>query len=258
MRVDDEARQIDYIALSAHKMYAPYGSGVLVGSRDTFARGDPDMVGGGTVDIVTCDHAEWTQPPDKEEAGSPNVVGAVAMAQSMLCLQHLGMENLAEHETELTAYMLERLAEVPGVRVYGTTEPESAAERVGVVSFSVVGMSHYLVAAILSCEGGIAVRNGCFCAHPYILELIGLTPDAAQAHQEDIRRGIKARTPGLVRASLGCYNDRSEIDWFIEVLQRVVRRQYEGDYVQDPITGEFWPSGYEPDAGSHFAFQDLP
>jgi selenocysteine lyase/cysteine desulfurase len=255
MHVGDEAQRIDYLVLSAHKMYAPYGSGALVGRRSTFADGQPDQVGGGTVDIVTRDHVEWASLPEREEAGSPNVIGAVAMAQSMLCLQQLGMDRLAEHETGLTAYMLEKLTSLEGVHVYGITDPERAGEKVGVVSFSVGDMSHYLVAAILSCEGGIGVRNGCFCAHPYLLELIDVAPEEARAYQKDIRRGIKARTPGLVRASFGCYNDESEVDWFIEILQQVVRGEYDGEYVQDPATGEFWPSSYQVDPETYFGFQ---
>jgi selenocysteine lyase/cysteine desulfurase len=255
MHVNDAAKRIDYVVLSAHKMYAPYGSGALVGRRDTFAAGAPDLVGGGTVNIVTLDRVEWAQLPEKEEAGSPNVVGAVSMAQAMLCLQHLDMEKLVEHETELTAYLLEQMATIDGVRVYGITDPERAEEKVGVVSFSVDGMSHYLVAAILSCEGGIGVRNGCFCAHPYLLNLIGVAPEEAHAYQEDIRKGIKAQTPGLVRASFGCYNDKAEIDWFIKMLQRIVRGDYEGEYVQNPVTGEFWPADYEVDPESYFAFR---
>jgi selenocysteine lyase/cysteine desulfurase len=252
MHVGDEAQRIDYLVLSAHKMYAPYGSGALVGRASTFADGEPDVVGGGTVDIVTLDRVEWAQLPEKEEAGSPNVIGAVAMAQSMLCLQQLGMDRLVEHETELTAYMLEKLTSVEGVQVYGITDPARAGEKVGVVSFSVEGMSHYLVAAILSFEGGIGVRNGCFCAHPYLLELIGVTPEEARAYQKDIRRGIKARTPGLVRASFGCYNDKSEVDWFIDVLTRVVEGDYQGHYVQDSGTGEFQPDGFQVQLSDYF------
>lgn len=255
MRVGDEARCIDYVVLSAHKMYAPYGAGALVGPRATFGRGDPEQVGGGTVDIVTLDDVEWAGLPEREEAGSPNVLGAVAMAQAMLCLEEIGMQNLADHESELTAYTLDRLSSIGGVRVYGITDPERAAEKVGVISFSVRGMSHYLVAAILSCEGGIGVRNGCFCAHPYLLTLIGTTPEQASVYRDEIRRGVKARIPGLVRASFGCYNDKSEVDWFIEMLDRIVRGDYEGEYTQDPSTGEFWPRGFSIDHNTWVSYR---
>jgi cysteine desulfurase/selenocysteine lyase len=255
MRADDDPGHIDYLALSAHKMYAPYGTGVLVGRRDTFLQGHSDLVGGGTVDIVTLDEVEWTGLPDKEEAGSPNVIGAIALGKTMLCLQEIGMDAIAQHEADLTAYLLKKLARVKGVRVYGITDPARAAEKVGVVPFSVDGMSHYLVAAILSAEGGIGVRNGCFCAHPYLLHLMQVAPEQARTYQQEIRSGIKAHTPGLVRVSFGCYNDESEVDWFIKVLERILRGEYEGNYVQDVASGAFWPEGFAVDVDSYFTLR---
>jgi cysteine desulfurase/selenocysteine lyase len=253
MRPNDDPGHIDYLVLSAHKMYAPYGTGALIGRRDTFTQGDPEMVGGGTVDIVTVEDVKWAGLPDKEEAGSPNVVGAVALAKTMLCLQEIGMEALAEHEARLTAYLLQKLGRIPGVHVYGITDPARAVEKVGVVPFEVEGMSHYLVAAILSAEGGIGVRNGCFCAHPYILSLLRVSPERAREHQREIVQGTKAHLPGLVRVSFGCYNDQAEVDWFAEVLERIVHGEYRGHYVQDPASGEFWPEGYAPEMAPYFA-----
>jgi selenocysteine lyase/cysteine desulfurase len=253
MRSLDDPTHIDYLVLSAHKMYAPYGTGALVGRRDTFLQGDPDMVGGGVVEIVTVDGVEWAGLPDKEEAGSPNVVGAVAMAKTMLCLQEIGMDALAEHEAQLTARLLRKLAQVEGVDVYGITDPAQASQKVGVVPLNVQGMSHYLVAAILSAEGGIGVRNGCFCAHPYILHLTKISPEQAQKHQQEIQQGIKAHLPGLVRASFGCYNTEDEVDWFVEVLEKTARGEYKGRYTQDLASGEFWPENYAVDLDPYFA-----
>jgi cysteine desulfurase/selenocysteine lyase len=252
MRPDGDPDHIDYLALSAHKMYAPYGTGALIGRPDVFLQGDPDMVGGGTVDIVTTNDVRWAGLPDKEEAGSPNVVGAVALAKTMLCLQEIGMDALAEHETRLTAYLLEKLAHVQGVQVYGITDPARAAEKVGVVPLSLAGVNHYLLAAILSAEGGIGVRNGCFCAHPYILNLLNVSPEQARVHQQEIRRGTRIHLPGLVRASFGCYNNEAEVDWCIEVLTRIARGEYRGHYVQDPASGAFWPQGYAPQIATYF------
>jgi selenocysteine lyase/cysteine desulfurase len=253
MRSEDDPGHIDYLVLSAHKMYAPFGSGALIGRRDTFLQGDPEMVGGGTVEIVTVDEVQWAGLPDKEEAGSPNVVGAVALAKTLLCLQEIGMEALAEHEAQLTARLLQKLARIEGVRVYGISDPARAADKVGVVPFNVQGESHYLVAAILSAEGGIGVRNGCFCAHPYILRLLDVSPERATEHQQEISQGLKAHLPGLVRVSFGCYNDEDEVDWLVEVLEKVVRGEYRGRYVQDPASGAFWPEGYAPEMTPYFA-----
>jgi len=254
MRPSDDPDHIDYLVLSAHKMYAPFGTGALVGRREAFLQGDPDVVGGGAVEIVTVDEVTWAGLPDKEEAGSPNVVGAVALARSMLCLQEIGMQALAAHEAQLTARLLKKLARLSdrGVRVLGITDPARAADKVGVVPFHIEGMSHYLAAAILSAEGGIGVRNGCFCAHPYILKLLEVTPEHAQAHRQEVINGVKAHLPGLVRISFGCYNTEDEVDWLVQILEKIVRGEYRGKYVQDPVSGAFWPKGYAPEVTSYF------
>jgi selenocysteine lyase/cysteine desulfurase len=234
-------------------MYAPYGTGALVGRRDTFLRGDPDTVGGGTVDIVTVDEVQWAGLPDREEAGSPNVVGAVALAKALRCLQQMGMEAVAEHEAHLTADLLRKLASLDQVQVYGIADPGRVSEKVGVVPINVAGLSHYLVAAILSAEGGIGVRNGCFCAHPYLLELMEVSAREAKDHREQIRVGNRAELPGLVRVSFGCYNNEAEIDHLVELLNRIVRGEYQGRYVQDPASGAFWPEGYVVDWDAYFS-----
>ena len=251
----DDPAHLDYVVLSAHKMYAPFGTGALIGRQDTFLRGDPDMVGGGTVDLVTLDDVRWAGLPDREEAGSPNVVGAIALAQAILSLREIGMGAVAEHEARLTAYLLDKLARVPRVRVFGIADPARAAEKVGVVPLVVSGMDHYLVSAMLSAEGGIGVRNGCFCAHPYLLKLLGVGEDEARAYQQEIGEGIKARLPGLVRVSFGCYNDESEVDWFVEVLERIVRGEARGSYVQNPASGAYSAEGFAPDTTRYFALR---
>lgn len=252
MRSPDDPGHIDYLVFSAHKMYAPFGTGALVGRREPFLQGNPDLVGGGTANIVTTEEVTWADLPDREEAGSPNVVGALALAEASLCLNEIGMDAIATHEETLTAYALERLARLELVKVYGPSEPARARDRVGVLSFTVEGMQHAQVAAILSAEGGIAVRNGFFCAQPYILHLLDISPEQARRHYDDLRRGIRGRLPGLVRISFGCYNSQAEVDWFIEVLERIVRGSYRGCYVQDPVSGDFRPEGFAPDPEAHF------
>jgi selenocysteine lyase/cysteine desulfurase len=252
MRPDDDAGHLDFVALSAHKMYAPYGTGALIGPISVFEQGTPDMVGGGTVDIVTVDDVYWAGPPDRDEAGSPNVVGAVALAQAILSLEEIGMDALARHEAELTAHALHRLSAIDGVEIYGMDDADRAAERVGVIPFNLQGADHYKVATVLSFEGGIGVRNGCFCAHPYILRLLGVSGDEALRHQQDVLDGTKVGLPGLVRISFGCYNTIEEVDHTAEVLTRLAGGDVEGEYEQDPVSGAYWPGGYEPDYAEYF------
>jgi hypothetical protein len=117
------------------------------------------------------------------------------------------------------------------------------------------GIDHYKVAAVLSFEGGIGVRNGCFCAHPYILRLLKVPAETALRHQRDIVDGTRVGLPGLVRVSFGCYNTVEEVDHLVEVLERLVRGQVQGDYEQDPATGAYWPRGYEPNYEPYFAIK---
>jgi cysteine desulfurase/selenocysteine lyase len=255
MRPDDYPAHLDFVALSAHKMYAPYGTGALIGPISVFGQGTPDMVGGGTVDIVTVDDVRWAGPPERDEAGSPNVVGAVALAQAILSLQEIGMDALARHEAELTAHALRRLGEIDGLELYGLSDPERAGERVGVIPFNVRGMDHYKVAAVLSFEGAIAVRNGCFCAHPYILRLLKVSGEEAIQHQQDILDGTRVGLPGLVRISFGCYNTVEEVDHAADVLARIAAGDVHGVYDQDLSSGSYWPRGYQPDYGRYFVLQ---
>lgn len=244
MLPDDDPGHIDYIVLSGHKMYAPYGTGALVGPKSAFLEGDPDLVGGGTVDIVTHDTVSWTGLPDKEEAGSPNVPGAVAMAKAMLVLQELGMDKVAEHERRLTSYALKRLGEVPGLRVYGSADPDDVADRLGVISFNLSGLPHALVAAILAYEGGIGVRNGCFCAHPYLLHLLALGEEESKRRRDEIIRHDRTNLPGMVRASFGIYTVESEVDRLAETLKVISRSEYRGKYRLDPFHGTYHPEGF--------------
>lgn len=246
MRSLDDPAHLDYVSISAHKMYAPFGTGALVGRRDTFEKGDPDMPGGGTVEIVTLEDVVWAEPPDRDEAGSPNTIGAIALAAAIQQLSAIGMEHVASHEAGLTAYALERLAALPEIRLYGDRDPAQAANRLGVIPFELKGLSHFLVAAVLGYEFGIGVRSGCFCAHPYILHLMGLTLQQAAEVRTTMIAGDKSNMPGMVRASFGLYNTIEEIDELIDALSRIQRGEFSGKYIQDRASGSFEPQGWQP------------
>jgi selenocysteine lyase/cysteine desulfurase len=228
-------------------MYAPYGTGALIGRKDVFEAGEPDVRGGGTVDIVTVDSVAWAGPPEKDEAGSPNVVGAVALALAIGELSAIGMQAIACHEAELTAHALRGMRRIRGVHVFGDADPERAAERLGVIPFSVDGVSHFLVAAILGYEFGIGVRSGCFCAHPYVLRLVGLDRAQAEAARARILAGDRREMPGMTRISFGLYNSIQEVDQFLEALAVVAGGKQRGHYTQDRATGEYHPHGWAPD-----------
>jgi selenocysteine lyase/cysteine desulfurase len=235
---------IDYLVFSGHKMYAPFGTGVLIGPRKMFKQGDPDLVGGGTVNYVTLSQVQWAHLPDKEEAGSPNVPGAVALSAAIDYFNRVGFASIAAHERELTRYALKRFSEIDGVTLYGPKKWQAGQDRVGVISFNVDGVYHAVVAAILSYEGAVAVRNGCFCAHPYIQRLLKVSDETSNRYRDQINRGNRSEVPGLVRVSFGIYNTKSEIDNFFKTLKSIVDKSYKGDYHIDTHSGQVYADNF--------------
>jgi selenocysteine lyase/cysteine desulfurase len=235
---------IDFLVFSGHKMYAPFGGSILIGPAKTFKQGDPDIVGGGTVNYVTLSQVQWAHLPDKEEAGSPNVPGAVALSAAFDFFNKVGFAAIAEHERELTKYALKQFVDLSGVTLYGPQKWQSGKDRVGVISFNVEGVYHAVVAAILSYEGAIAVRNGCFCAHPYIQRLLKIPDEASHKYRDQINRGVRSEVPGLVRVSFGIYNNKREIDRFFKVLKTIVNGTYRGKYIIDRHSGQVFEKGF--------------
>lgn len=242
----------DYVSLSAHKMYAPFGTGALIARRDTFEHGEPEYCGGGTIDFVTRDSVLWAESPDRDEAGSPNVAGAVAMAAAIKSLNALGMDAIAEHEAGLMVYALGKLRGIPRLKLYGEAGSQAAEQRLGVIPFNVEGKSHFLVAAILGTEWGIGVRNGCFCAHPYIMHLLGIDGEELERVRTDILVQDRRAMPGMVRVSFGMYNTREEVDVLVAALTAITQDQFQGCYEQDRRSGECRAVGWEPEFSKYF------
>jgi cysteine desulfurase/selenocysteine lyase len=254
MKPASSPEHLDYLAFSAHKMYAPFGIGVLVANRAVFETGDPDVVGGGTVDIVDLESAYWAELPDREEAGTPDIVGVVALARAIRALEEVGWESLVRHEADLTAHALERLKAIPDVVLYGDTEPSRAGERLGVIPFNVRGLPHSLAAAVLSSEFGIGTRHGCFCAHPYVKELLCVTETEARQVEARILARDRSAIPGTLRASFGIYNTTEDVDALADALAIVSRRQFRPGYVLDPERGEYTHPDLPADFRGRFEF----
>ena len=251
----DSPRHLDFIAFSAHKVYAPLGSGGLIGSKEFFDKLDPAIRGGGTVEIVTLKDVVWTSSPERHEAGSPNVIGAVALAAALKRLSQVGMDAIAAHEAELTHYTITKLKQLKGITLYGLTDPNRGNDRLGVVPFQVNGLTHGKAAAILGFEGGIGVRNGCFCAHPYILRLLDVTDEEYTAYHDRVIDHNRADLPGLIRISFGCYNNFEDIDRLVTMLDRISHGDYRGVYAVDNHSGSYYPQGFELSSMSkYFSF----
>ncbi len=252
MKPHDPQHKIDYLCFSAHKMYAPFGIGVLVGEKAAFEEGDPETVGGGVVDIVTLENAYWTDLPEKEEAGTPNIIGVVALAKIIRLIQAVGWEDIIRHESEMVAYALERLAQIPSVTIYGDTDPKNAENRLAVISMNVGDIPHALTAAILSYEGAIGVRSGCFCAHTYVKELLEVDDDASAELERQILNRDRSQIPGTIRTSFGLYNTKEEIDRFIEMVKKIDAGDYHKEWELNKEKGEFTPKGYALDFQQYY------
>ena len=244
LRGADDPGHIDAIAFSGHKLYAPFGAGVLIGPREFLNLGDPAEVGGGTVEMVSVDRVEWAALPEREEAGTPCVMGAVALHGALDELCEMGWGSIIEQEDRLSGELLEQLRTIPGLMIYGAFPP---AERIGVVAFNLDGIPHALVAAILSCEWGIGVRNGCFCAHPYVKHLLGVSDLESRFIESRIRGGDRSTMPGAVRVSLGIHNTSEEIVRLATALRAIASGNYDRGYRMNRASGEYLHPAWQPE-----------
>ncbi len=185
----------DFYAFSGHKMCGPTGIGGLWGRRELLERLPPWMGGGDMIDNVELEESTWAPPPMKFEAGTPNIAGAVGLGAAARFLKSVGMSSIGAHERDLSGYAIERLVEVPGVTVFGPSDP---GERSGVVSFVVDEVHPHDLATILDAEG-VAIRAGHHCAQPLMRRL-----------------GVSA----TARASFYLYNTRAEVDTLIRGVNR--------------------------------------
>lgn len=229
----------DYFAAAGHKAYAPFGSAFLVAKRDALDTAPPWMPGGGTVKLVLDDEILWAESPDRHEGGTPNVVGAVALASALRFIERADRHASHAREAQLFERMIAGLRDIARVKMLG---PQDAKDRVGVVSFSVEGWSPAALATALNAEHGVAVRHGCFCAHPYLMELLGVH---AGPFIEEIRRGGSTsapHVPGAVRASLGIYNTREDVDALLVGVADLAKRPGDSGYRWVPEKEHWLPA----------------
>ncbi|MBS4537805.1 aminotransferase class V-fold PLP-dependent enzyme [Clostridium sp. D2Q-11] len=237
---------LDFIAFSAHKMYAPFGAGVLIGPKDIFNKGVPEYVGGGTIISVTENNEYWAQSPEKDEAGTPNVLGALALMESINILQEIGMEKVKKHENVLTEKLVSSLKTVDNIKLYTSINNINPNNHLGVITFNIKNIPHNLLASLLSFEGNIGVRSGCFCAHPYVHRLLNLSTNEVRKTQQKMLFGDIKDIPGLVRVSFGMYNTISEIDEFVNFLKLISKNidSYKDQYIYNKGYNCYFPRDF--------------
>ncbi len=254
IKPSNDPQHIDFLVMSAHKLYAPYGSGVLLCPRELCEEGDPEFVGGGMAAYVTHLDTIWAGLPFKEEAGSPNTIGGIAMAAACKQLEAYGMDYVAEHELELTKYLLEKLDQIPEIELLVESNYETLEDKLGVITFNLKDMHYNYVGSILAHEYGIGVRTGCFCTHPYIAKLLNIDEAMAEKLKEDIMCKRKVDLPGAIRVSFGIYNTFEEVDYLVMALENIIAGKIEGDYISDDETGLFVPKGYDFILSEYFSY----
>ncbi|GAA1799813.1 aminotransferase class V-fold PLP-dependent enzyme [Luedemannella flava] len=207
--IDLAATGVDYLAFSGHKLYAPYGAGVLVGRRDWLDAAEPYLAGGGAVREVTVERTAWAPAPARHEAGTPNVVGVAALARACRELAALAPGALEAHERHLRDRLVDGLADlcIAPLRIWS-----DSVDAVGLVAFTVAGVPAGKVAAYLSAEHGIGVRDGRFCAHP-LLDRLGV--------------------PAAVRVSFGVGSTTEDVDRLLSALSSLSEQGPRWGYADD-------------------------
>ncbi|MFE7615725.1 aminotransferase class V-fold PLP-dependent enzyme [Streptomyces sp. NPDC057496] len=230
--VDIAELDVDWVAFSGHKLYAPFGSGVLAGRADWLREAEPYLAGGGASRKVARRtdggvDVEWHTTAARHEAGSPNVIGAYSIASACKALKEAGFDALVAREQRLVAAVRAGLAGIPQVKVLSLFGDD--APRVGVISFVVEGWNSSHFAAALSAEYGIGVRDGLFCAHPLVRTLLGSDP------QEVGECGAPEAEPGerslnAIRVSFGAGTPDEHIERFVRAVEELVREGAQWKY----------------------------
>lgn len=234
---EDDPAHLDFVAAAGHKAYAPFGSAFLYAPRRLADAAPPYLPGGGTVYWVTEARAQFKPAPERHEGGTPNIAGAIAFGAALRFLERIGIAAVRRHEQALTARAWAGLQTVEGLTLLG---PQDPGARLGILSFVLDRIPHETVAARLDREAGIAVRNGCFCAHPYIQKLLGVKVTSAYRHR---RESSEDGLPGAVRASFGLYNSEEEVERLLFEVGRLAasprcvspRRFLPGSAVRQPV-----------------------
>ncbi|MBT2540282.1 aminotransferase class V-fold PLP-dependent enzyme [Streptomyces sp. ISL-44] len=215
---------VDWVAFSGHKLYAPFGSGVLAGRADWLQEAEPYLAGGGASRKVARREdggvdVEWHTTAARHEAGSPNVIGVYSIASACKALTEAGFENLVARERHLIAKVRDGLADVPAVRVLSLFGDD--APRVGVISFVVDGWNSSHFAAALSAEYGVGVRDGLFCAHPLVRTLLGSEPQA-QGECGAPEAAPGERSLNAIRVSFGAGTPDEHVERFVRAVKELV------------------------------------
>jgi len=245
---EDKGLEIDVLLFSGHKTYAPGSPGVIIARKSFMSAIEPEEVGGGMVDRVFPDNYFVSKIfPDREEAGTPNILGAITLGASIHVLHSIGMELILEEDLSLTNYAISEMKKHNHIYIYGDTNINTC-KRTGTISFNIIGMDHGLTASILNDYFNIAVRNECFCAHPYVEKMLHDTHKneiSSLDCQDDHLQWNAESWMGMVRVSFGIYNTIVDVNKLIAALLKIIDnkeyyiKQYDKDLKGDYLHKKF-------------------
>jgi len=255
----DLGSNIDALLFSGHKTYAPGSPGAVIVRKDIMESIEPEEVGGGMVDRVFPDsYIVSSKFPDREEAGTPNILGTITLGAAIEILDRIGMENILNEDKELTNYALDKMLKIDDVIVYGSSNIDRAP-RAGTISFNILGMNHGLVAAILNDYFNIAVRNECFCAHPYVEKMLETTHLDQMSRTKQISSKWNAEPwMGMVRSSFGIYTSMEDIDYFISSLSKIsMNKQRYSEHYNLNVNGDYIHKSFNFSCHDYFTLSEV-
>jgi selenocysteine lyase/cysteine desulfurase len=241
-RIDMAAAGVDALAFSAHKVYAPFGLGVLSLPRAVLDR-QPADPGGGSIDMLSDTGAVvWAPPAERHQAGTWNATGIVGLGASCATILDAGWDLVEGHERALVARAAEVLSGIPGVRLTVPATSYRADDRIGTFPFVVDGLHHALVAAALEHEHGIEVRAGTICNHRLVRRWIGVSDEEQARVEAEIAAGDRLASYGIVRASLACHSTADDLDRLADALRTLVAHGPSGRYRPAPADETYEPA----------------
>ncbi len=221
--IDMQTQGIDALAFSAHKIYAPFGLGVLVVAKKLLDSIPVDP-GGGSIDMISEHSILWSAAQTRHQTGTWNVTGIVALAESVRLMSAAGWDAISVHERELVRYTAERISNIPGIRLHIPAEKYTTEDRIGTFPFTITGFHHAHVAAMLEHEYGIETRAGTICNHRLVRRWFGVTDPEQRTIEQEIRNDNRLASYGIVRASLGIHNTKGDVDALADALTAIVTK----------------------------------
>jgi selenocysteine lyase/cysteine desulfurase len=229
-RPHDSAEHLDFVAFAGHKMYAPFGVGVVLGPRSAFEDGWPDSPGGGTLTLIDGPLLVWSQLPDRELGGTPNYLGVVSLAAACEALEAIGFDRIGAHEAALVRHARAVLGALEGLNMLRSFT--TSGSDIALFPFAVTGYHHGLVAAILGAEWGIGVRSGHLCQYELVRRLLRVSSEKRAEIREEVLSGDRRRLYGVVRASCGLGTTTRDLDLLADALRVLIADGPRAQYAQ--------------------------